>query len=103
MSVSRATGFSDTADKSSKLSKVRAACAAAANVICTVTAVTYMACFWMQVFQLSGFSDPVYVEAYVNVHQYDILLDGTCALGCRALARGVFLGDNATLTCFACL
>jgi coatomer subunit beta len=29
-----------------------------------------------QVFQLSGFSDPVYVEAYVNVHQYDILLDG---------------------------
>ena len=29
-----------------------------------------------KVFQLSGFSDPVYVEAYVNVHQYDIVLDG---------------------------
>eukprot|EP00051_Salpingoeca_urceolata_P007122 m.94409 g.94409 ORF g.94409 m.94409 type:complete len:949 (+) comp15123_c1_seq1:4221-7067(+) len=28
-----------------------------------------------KVFQLSGFSDPVYAEAYVNVHQYDILLD----------------------------
>ena len=24
---------------------------------------------------LSGYSDPVYVEAYVNVHQFDILLD----------------------------
>ncbi len=29
-----------------------------------------------KVFQLSGFSDPVYAEAYVNVHQYDIVLDG---------------------------
>eukprot|EP00052_Salpingoeca_macrocollata_P004957 m.44591 g.44591 ORF g.44591 m.44591 type:complete len:945 (-) comp14570_c0_seq1:29-2863(-) len=28
-----------------------------------------------KVFQLSGFSDPVYAEAYVNVHQYDIMLD----------------------------
>lgn len=28
-----------------------------------------------RVFQLSGFSDPVYAEAYVHVHQYDILLD----------------------------
>ena len=28
-----------------------------------------------KVFQLTGFSDPVYAEAYVNVHQYDILLD----------------------------
>lgn len=26
------------------------------------------------VMQLTGFSDPVYAEAYVNVHQYDILL-----------------------------
>ena len=30
-----------------------------------------------QVFQLSGFSDPVYAEAYIYVHQYDIMLDGT--------------------------
>ena len=29
-----------------------------------------------KVVQLSGFSDPVYVEAYVHVQQYDILLDG---------------------------
>ncbi|KAJ3108429.1 coatomer subunit beta [Phlyctochytrium planicorne] len=28
-----------------------------------------------KVVQLTGFSDPVYAEAYVNVHQYDILLD----------------------------
>eukprot|EP01125_Pyxidicula_operculata_P017305 TRINITY_DN605_c0_g1_i1.p1 TRINITY_DN605_c0_g1~~TRINITY_DN605_c0_g1_i1.p1 ORF type:complete len:950 (-),score=238.78 TRINITY_DN605_c0_g1_i1:2570-5419(-) len=27
--------------------------------------------------QLTGFSDPIYCEAYVNVHQYDILLDVT--------------------------
>ena len=25
--------------------------------------------------QLTGFSDPVYAEAYVHVHQYDIVLD----------------------------
>lgn len=25
--------------------------------------------------QLTGFSDPIYAEAYVNVHQYDIVLD----------------------------
>ena len=29
----------------------------------------------MQVTQLTGFSDPVYAEAYVNVNQYDIVLD----------------------------
>jgi vesicle coat complex subunit len=27
-----------------------------------------------RVVQLTGFSDPVYAEAIVNVHQYDILL-----------------------------
>jgi len=27
--------------------------------------------------QLTGFSDPVYAEAYVNVHQYNILLGNT--------------------------
>lgn len=30
-----------------------------------------------RVYQLTGFSDPLYAEAYVNVHQYDILLDVT--------------------------
>lgn len=28
-----------------------------------------------RVVQLTGFSDPVYAEAYVNVHQFDIILD----------------------------
>lgn len=27
-----------------------------------------------RIVQLSGFSDPVYAEAYVDIHQYDILL-----------------------------
>ena len=26
-------------------------------------------------YQLTGFSDPVYAEAYVNINQYDIVLD----------------------------
>ena len=25
--------------------------------------------------QLTGFSDPVYAEAYININQYDIVLD----------------------------
>ncbi|EGD75937.1 coatomer beta subunit [Salpingoeca rosetta] len=48
MLLSKATGADTKEESSSKLSKV---------------------------FQLSGFSDPVYAEAYVNVHQYDIHLD----------------------------
>lgn len=49
MDLERATGGEATAeDLSSKLSRV---------------------------VQLTGFSDPVYVEAYVNVHQFDIVLD----------------------------
>ncbi|KAJ3092871.1 coatomer subunit beta [Quaeritorhiza haematococci] len=48
LDLTRATGVSDRADNLvSKLSRV---------------------------VQLTGFSDPVYAEAYVNVHQYDILL-----------------------------
>lgn len=36
-----------------------------------------MKCFIVktQVTQLTGFSDPVYAEAYVHVNQYDIVLD----------------------------
>jgi hypothetical protein len=34
-----------------------------------------MVCLTPQVTQLTGFSDPVYAEAYVNVNQYDIVLD----------------------------
>ena len=29
----------------------------------------------LRVTQLTGFSDPVYAETYVNVNQYDIVLD----------------------------
>ena len=32
-------------------------------------------CIMTQVIQLTGFSDPVYAEAYVLVNQYDIALD----------------------------
>jgi coatomer subunit beta len=28
-----------------------------------------------RVYQLTGFSDPIYAEAYINVHQYDIVYD----------------------------
>lgn len=28
-----------------------------------------------KVFQLTGYSDPIYAEAYIYVHQYDIVLD----------------------------
>lgn len=28
-----------------------------------------------KVYQLTGFSDPVYAEAYININQYDIVLD----------------------------
>ncbi len=31
--------------------------------------------FSFQITQLTGFSDPVYAEAYVHVNQYDIVLD----------------------------
>ncbi|KAL2549236.1 Coatomer subunit beta-1 [Forsythia ovata] len=33
--------------------------------------------FLNRIIQLTGFSDPVYAEAYVTVHQYDIVLDVT--------------------------
>lgn len=32
-----------------------------------------------RIIQLTGFSDPVFAEAYVTVHQYDIVLDVTVA------------------------
>ena len=31
--------------------------------------------------QLTGFSDPVYAEAYITVHQYDIVMDITVGRG----------------------
>jgi hypothetical protein len=36
------------------------------------------------VLQLTGFSDPVYAEAYVTVHQYDIVMDVTVLNRCGA-------------------
>ncbi|KYQ91924.1 coatomer protein complex beta subunit [Tieghemostelium lacteum] len=32
---------------------------------------------YSKIYQLSGFSDPIYAEAYVKVHQYDIVLEIT--------------------------
>lgn len=46
--ISRATGNKDDGDFGSKLSHI---------------------------YQLSGFADPVYAEAYVTVHDYDIVLE----------------------------
>ncbi len=40
-------------------------------VACSVSSENYS----FQVTQLTGFSDPVYAEAYVHVNQYDIVLD----------------------------
>ena len=34
-----------------------------------------------RVLQLTGFSDPVYAEAYVTEHQYDIVMDVTVGPG----------------------
>eukprot|EP01097_Dermamoeba_algensis_P003079 TRINITY_DN2239_c0_g1_i1.p1 TRINITY_DN2239_c0_g1~~TRINITY_DN2239_c0_g1_i1.p1 ORF type:complete len:947 (-),score=236.04 TRINITY_DN2239_c0_g1_i1:131-2971(-) len=48
--LSSATGIEKEADLSTKLSRI---------------------------IQLTGFSDPIYAEAFVNVHQYDIVLDVT--------------------------
>jgi len=41
------------------------------------TVIIYYYCLlvFFQVTQLTGFSDPVYAEAYVHVNQYDIVLD----------------------------
>ena len=33
-----------------------------------------------RVLQLTGFSDPVYAEAYITVHQYDVVMDVTVGL-----------------------
>ena len=37
--------------------------------------ISFVALSFSQVVQLTGFSDPVYAETYVNVNQYDIVLD----------------------------
>lgn len=34
------------------------------------------------IYQLSGFADPVYAEACVTVHDYDIVLEVGCCLFC---------------------
>ena len=37
--------------------------------------ISFIPLSFSQVVQLTGFSDPVYAETYVNVNQYDIVLD----------------------------
>lgn len=46
--------------------------------------------------QLTGFSDPIYAEAYVHVHQYDILLDVLLVNQTTAVLQNVTL-EFATL------
>jgi coatomer subunit beta len=46
--------------------------------------------------QLTGFSDPLYAEAYVHVHQYDIVLDVTIINQTSDTLQGVTL-ELATL------
>lgn len=59
--------------------------------------------FKMQVIQLTGFSDPVYAEAYVNVNQYDIVLDVLVVNQTSDTLQGLSL-ELATLgTCITCL
>merc|ERR1719386_22175 len=44
--------------------------------------------------QLTGFSDPVYAEAYVTTHQYDIVLDVTVAnIKVSSTETGVIFGN----------
>ncbi|XP_035205211.1 coatomer subunit beta-like [Stegodyphus dumicola] len=61
-----------------------------------------------KVTQLTGFSDPVYAEAYVHVNQYDIVLDvlivnqtpdtlQNCTLELATLGYGIRIGSNKTL------
>ncbi len=38
-----------------------------------------------RVLQLTGFSDPVYAEAFITVHQYDVVMDVTV----RRQGRGI--------------
>ncbi|VAH60457.1 unnamed protein product [Triticum turgidum subsp. durum] len=45
-----------------------------------------------RILQLTGFSDPVYAEAFVTVHHYDIVLDGYIAA--NLYAKSVF-GEDA--------
>jgi len=40
-----------------------------------------------KVFQLTGFSDPIYAEATVTVHQYDILLGKKYQLSCTHIYK----------------
>jgi coatomer subunit beta len=39
-----------------------------------------------RVYQLTGFSDPIYAEAFVNVHQYDVVLGMSKILMCWLVA-----------------
>jgi coatomer subunit beta len=51
---------------------------------------------FQRIVQLTGFSDPLYAEAYVHVHQYDIVLDVTIINQTSDTLQGVTL-ELATL------
>ena len=44
-----------------------------------------------RVLQLTGFSDPVYAESYVTVHQYDIVMDVTATNRTNEVLQNVCL------------
>ena len=56
----------------------------------------------LQVTQLTGFSDPVYAEAYVNVNQFDIVLDVLIVNQTNDTLQNLTL-ELATLGLSACL
>ena len=59
-------------------------------------------CIMSQVIQLTGFSDPVYAEAYVIVNQYDIALDVLVVNQTSDTLQGLTL-ELATLGRQACV
>ena len=51
----------------------------------------------------AGFADPVYAEAYVTVHQYDIVLDVTVINRTRDTLQNLCLEQAAYALCRRCL
>ena len=55
--------------------KVVPDCVCVCDGVCVCVCVCEAGAAALQVVQMTGFSDPVYAEAYLNVNQYDIVLD----------------------------
>ena len=68
-----ATGKKAADKTQTQLNKVQSINNPSISLLCTLTP-SYPHTL-TQVIQLTGFSDPVYAEAYININQYDIVLD----------------------------